>query len=210
MAIRRSGLLKIKLVGASNLTDRKSLRDEIVAVISVDGIQKYTTRGTKTKWDEVFDIPLEKALEVEIAIFEKGGQLLGMVWFKVKDLEDDLNTKYPTRLRTLDVTETWLELEPSGQLLTKLNFVAIQRSTTHKDKIFRRDNVQKVYPRNGHLFTTKEFYQVLKCAVCNEFLGRQGYQCDSCQYTIHPRCYNRVITKCIPPAQIASVFQFNL
>lgn len=196
----------MKLIGASNLAERKSLRDDIFATISVDGIQKYTSRGTKSKWDEVFDVILDKALEVEIGIFDKSGQMLGLVWFKVQDLDDDLNAKYPVRLQNTDVLETWLELEPSGQLLSKINFVSnLKKSATHKDKIFRRDNVQKVYARNGHLFTTKEFYQVLKCAVCNEFLGRQGYQCDGCNYTIHPRCYNRVITKCIPLDQMASV-----
>jgi hypothetical protein len=201
-APRKSGTLKLKIVGASNLTERKSIKDEIVAVVSIDGIPKYTTRPTKSKWDDTFEIHLDKALEAEIAIFEKNGPLLGLVWFKISDLEEDINLKAKDATATLEVPEVWLELEPSGQLLTRLNYAPIKKSKKAKGNIFRRDNVQKVYAKNGHLFTTREQYQVLNCAVCNEFLGRQGYQCGSCDYMIHSRCYDRVITKCITLTQM--------
>lgn len=191
-------------MGASNLTERKSLRDEIIAVVSVDGIVKAATRGTKTKWDESFDIPLEKALEVEISIFEKNGPIVGLIWFKLIDLEEDLSIRN-AKNNGVDVPQAiCLELEPSGRLLTKINLVQSSKKKSQKD-IFRRNNVAKVYPRNGHLFITKEFYQVLKCAICNEFLGRRGYQCENCCYTVHPKCYNRVITKCIPLNKISQV-----
>lgn len=200
----------MKLISVSNLTDRKSIKDDIYASLSVDGITKYTTKLTKTKWDEQFEISLEKAHEVEIVIREKDGALLGLLWFKLRDLEDDLSIRYPNRPRAIaDTQDLLMDLEPSGQLALKLNFATLQRTVTHQDKVFRRNPVQKVYPRNGHLFNAKEFYQVLKCALCNEFLGLQGYQCDCCSYTIHPRCYERVITKCIPLDQIANLKDSN-
>ena len=180
------------------------MKEDIVANIVVDGILKHSTRPTKLKWDEFFDITVDKAVEVEIDVFEKGGPLLAICWFKIQHLEESLIKKYGTsRASNLDgITESSLEMEPSGQLSMKLNFVPIQRTKTEKDRIFRRNPVQKVYPRNGHRFLAQQFYQVMQCALCGEFLGRQGYQCQACRYTIHARCYHRVITKCIPPDEI--------
>lgn len=57
--------------------------------------------------------------------------------------------------------------------------------------------MQKLYPRNDHKFAATQFYNVMQCAVCTEFMSGQGYQCTGCQYACHPRCYTRVITKCI-------------
>jgi hypothetical protein len=194
-----SGRLRMKLIEAVNITGRKSNRDDIVATISIDGVVKYNSKPTKTKWDEQFEIQVERGLELEIKVSEKGGQILALIWFRLHDLAADLDLKYgKARLLNLDVADTWLDLEPSGQILLKLNFVPVQRTTTAKDRVFRRDAVQKVYPRNGHRYVARQFYQVMQCTICGEFLGRQGYQCTSCTNTIHPRCYNRVITKCIP------------
>jgi hypothetical protein len=194
-----SGRLRMKLIEAVNITGRKSNRDDIVATISIDGVVKYNSKPTKTKWDEQFEIQVERGLELEIKVSEKGGQILALIWFRLQDLAEDLDLKYgKARLLNLDVADTWLDLEPSGQILLKLNFVPVQRTTTAKDRVFRRDAVQKVYPRNGHRYVARQFYQVMQCTICGEFLGRQGYQCTSCTNTIHPRCYNRVITKCIP------------
>lgn len=168
----------MKLSEAVNITGRKSLRDEIIAVISIDGTIKYQTKPTKAKWDETIDLQIDRGMELELKISEKGGQILALIWFRFKDLVDDLDAKYgQTRNETLDVADTWLDLEPSGQILLKLNFVPVSRHKTAKDKIFRRDAVQKVYPRNGHRYVARQFYQVMQCTVCGDFLGRQGYQC---------------------------------
>jgi hypothetical protein len=234
---RRTGRLLIRLVGAANLAERKSMKDDIIAIVSVDGITKHHTRGSKAKWDETTEILLDRAIEVEISIQEKGGRMLALTWFKVAHLDEFLSHKFkggpnsehsnatPTegaqillsgpsnskpRPTNLDVEETWIELEPSGQLLVKVNFLPNTKTPkSTNNPLFRRDAVQKVYAKNGHLFHTKEFYQVLKCSYCNDFLGRQGYQCGPCNYTIHARCYNRVLTKCIPPKEMEKALDRN-
>nr|KAJ3412449.1 Serine/threonine kinase [Polyrhizophydium stewartii] len=208
---RKTGRLSMKLMGAANITGRKSQRDEIFAQVFVDGILKYTTRPSKQKWDETTELSIDKALEVEIIILEKSGSLLSMCWFRVADLDEHLDKRFgSTRPPNVEaVQETWLEMEASGQLLVKLNFHAMQRSKTERDRIFRRNPVQKVYPRNGHRFLAMQFYQVMQCALCNEFLGRQGYQCQTCRYTVHARCYQRVITKCISPEEFDRVEDKN-
>jgi hypothetical protein len=189
----------MKLIEAVNITGRKSLKDEIVCYISIDGILKFQSKPSKAKWDEVIDVQVDRGLELEIKVAEKNGTILALIWFRLNDLVDDLNDKLGMeRPENLEVPDTWLDLEPSGQVLFKVNFVQASRAKTTKDKVFRRDAVQKVYPRNGHRYFARQFYQVMQCSICSEFLGRQGYQCSSCNNTIHPRCYNRAVTKCIP------------
>ncbi len=51
---------------------------------------------------------------------------------------------------------------------------------------------------NGHKFVQKQFYQLLLCAFCSEFLlNATGYQCEDCRYTCHKKCFEKVVTKCI-------------
>ena len=51
---------------------------------------------------------------------------------------------------------------------------------------------------NGHKFVQRQFYQIILCAFCNEFLlNAAGYQCEDCRYTCHKKCYENVVTKCI-------------
>lgn len=51
---------------------------------------------------------------------------------------------------------------------------------------------------NGHKFVQRQFYQVILCAFCSEFLlNATGYQCEDCRYTCHKKCYEKVVTKCI-------------
>jgi hypothetical protein len=51
---------------------------------------------------------------------------------------------------------------------------------------------------NGHKFVQKQFYQLLLCAFCSEFLlNAAGYQCEDCRYTCHKKCFEKVVTKCI-------------
>ena len=51
---------------------------------------------------------------------------------------------------------------------------------------------------NGHKFVQRQFYQIILCAFCNEFLlNAAGYQCEDCRYTCHKKCYQNVVTKCI-------------
>ena len=51
---------------------------------------------------------------------------------------------------------------------------------------------------NGHKFIQRQFYQIMLCAFCSDFLlNALGYQCEDCRYTCHKKCYEKVVTKCI-------------
>lgn len=61
-----------------------------------------------------------------------------------------------------------------------------------------RKRKDEVHEMNGHKFVQRQFYQIILCAFCNEFLlNAVGYQCEDCRYTCHKKCYEKVVTKCI-------------
>ena len=61
-----------------------------------------------------------------------------------------------------------------------------------------RKRKDEVHEMNGHKFIQRQFYQIILCAFCNEFLlNATGYQCEDCRYTCHKKCYEKVVTKCI-------------
>lgn len=50
----------------------------------------------------------------------------------------------------------------------------------------------------GHKFVQQQFYNIMRCAFCGDFLKYSaGYQCSDCKYTCHKKCYEKVVTKCI-------------
>jgi hypothetical protein len=67
---------------------------------------------------------------------------------------------------------------------------------------------------NGHKFVQKQFYQIILCAFCSEFLlNAVGYQCEDCRYTCHKKCYEKVLTKCISKSSsdgVSRLFPFAL
>ncbi|KAJ3094878.1 Serine/threonine kinase, partial [Physocladia obscura] len=178
-----NGRLKLKLIGALNLVGRTSSQNEIIATVAVDGNLKYTSRRSVTRWDETLDVQVDRAQEVEICVYSHpGGMLLGLVWFKLSDLEDDLKQRYPAGQQPVsvsDVEDVWLDLEPAGQILIRACFVGMNKTKTQRDQVFRREAVQKAFLRNGHKFYAVQSL-LYQCAVCNEFSGSgtQWYQCQ--------------------------------
>ncbi|KTW27139.1 protein kinase C-like protein [Pneumocystis jirovecii RU7] len=100
--------------------------------------------------------------------------------------------------------DTWFSLEPAGQIHLSLNFVknAKNQRPNHKLGLGRqgaiREKKKTVYEVHGHSFAQHQFYQIIKCAFCSEFLKNAiGFRCIDCRYTCHKKCYLKVITKCI-------------
>lgn len=100
-------------------------------------------------------------------------------------------------------TNTWLTLEPAGQILLTLGFnksAQPQRKNLvgglhrHGAIISRQEDV---YEQHGHHFVQKSFYNIMCCAYCGEFLRYSGFQCQDCKFLCHKKCYTSVVTKCI-------------
>lgn len=64
-----------------------------------------------------------------------------------------------------------------------------------------RQKKEEVHEKQGHKFVTQQFYNIMRCALCGEFLKyAAGMQCADCKYTCHRKCYPKVVTKCISKA----------
>lgn len=96
---------------------------------------------------------------------------------------------------------TWITLEPMGEMLLNIGF----EKTNINEKFSRkklgrhgaiRQKKDEIFRQQGHFFVQKSFYNIMCCAVCNEFLRYSGYQCKNCRFLCHKKCYQNVISKC--------------
>lgn len=97
----------------------------------------------------------------------------------------------------------WVNLEPVGQILINLSF---EKSLAAGKSNFMgalgrhgaiRQKKEEVFEQHGHQFVQKQFYNIMCCALCGEFLRYSGYQCQDCKFLCHKKCYQKVVTKCI-------------
>ena len=69
---------------------------------------------------------MERASDVEVAVYsKKGGMLLALAWFRLGDLLDESVLKMGGsggNVSINEVEESWIDMEPSGQLLSKCYF----------------------------------------------------------------------------------------
>ncbi|EJC97977.1 uncharacterized protein FOMMEDRAFT_171362 [Fomitiporia mediterranea MF3/22] len=100
--------------------------------------------------------------------------------------------------------DAWFAVEPAGAIQLRLNFIKenVRKRPLDARGLGRQGAVRQrkgeVHEMNGHKFVQKQFYQVILCAFCSEFLlNAAGYQCEDCRYTCHKKCYEKVVTKCI-------------
>lgn len=97
--------------------------------------------------------------------------------------------------------EAWFDVEPVGRVALRLNFVRAEGNRRPMDKLGRagavRQRREEVVEVNGHQFVENRFYNVMKCALCQEFFVNSGYQCEDCEYTCHKKCSSKVVTKCV-------------
>lgn len=99
--------------------------------------------------------------------------------------------------------DAWFNLEPSGRIHLSLSFEKTNKDRRPVDlglgrKGAVRQRKEDVHEMYGHKFIEQQFYNVMRCALCGEFLKYSaGMQCSDCKYTCHTKCYPSVVTKCI-------------
>ncbi|GAA5912616.1 protein kinase C [Sporobolomyces salmoneus] len=100
--------------------------------------------------------------------------------------------------------DAWFAVEPEGAIMLHLNFVKsnVRKRPYDAGGFGRQGAVRKrkesIHEQNGHKFVVKQFYTVVLCALCGEFLLKgAGMQCEDCKYACHKNCYQKVVTKCI-------------
>ncbi|KAH5021016.1 protein kinase C [Parastagonospora nodorum] len=101
------------------------------------------------------------------------------------------------------MVDDWFSLEPVGRIHLTMSFA---KQTANKQpfdvglgrKGAVRQRKEEVVEQYGHKFVQQQFYNVMRCALCAEFLKyAAGMQCSDCNYTCHKKCYPKVVTKCI-------------
>ncbi|KAI1334040.1 hypothetical protein F5Y15DRAFT_421297 [Xylariaceae sp. FL0016] len=99
--------------------------------------------------------------------------------------------------------DAWFNLEPSGSIHLTLNFIKQNKDRRPVDlglgrKGAIRQRKEEVHEMYGHKFVQHQFYNIMRCALCGDFLKYSaGMQCEDCKYTCHTKCYTSVVTKCI-------------
>ncbi|RIB14584.1 kinase-like domain-containing protein [Gigaspora rosea] len=248
-----TGKLDIRVRNANHLAHaptRTLKSPETTVVIKIDGATKGKTKASRNdRWNEDFEIHVEKASEIEITLYDKPHehpQPIGLLWIKISDIAEELRKKRieaesgpgwvtanaqfemqssPTSAVNNngppysipyssaqpqqgagtavlpDGIEAWFDVEPVGQISLKLNFVKETANKRPDAGLGRQGAFRKrkgeVHKQNGHKFIQQIFYQIMKCAYCEELFVNEGYQCDDCKLTCHKRCYTKLVTKCI-------------
>jgi len=99
--------------------------------------------------------------------------------------------------------DAWFSLEPVGRIQLTMSFIKQVKDRRPFDvglnrKGAVRQKKEDVVEQYGHKFTTQTFYNIMRCALCGDFLKyTAGMQCADCKYTCHQKCYPKVVTKCI-------------
>ncbi|KAF5102032.1 hypothetical protein D0Z03_000488 [Geotrichum reessii] len=236
--------------------------------VKVEDQTRARTRYVRNdRWNEDFNIPVDKANEIEIAIYDKVNDQnipVGLMWLRISDIAEAIRRRrieqelsqagwvsaskvqdntpgsatgsnanplssFGHHLDTADhlpepatpripssnshpsniTIDSWFVLEPAGQIHLALGFEKASRGTKRPyDGIGGlgrqgaiRQKKEEVHEMHGHQFVQHQFYNVMKCAYCGDFLKYAGgYQCMDCKYTCHKKCYPNVVTKCISRA----------
>ncbi|CAO3571667.1 unnamed protein product [Mortierella alpina] len=105
-ALRRpmTGTLYVRVGGIkhqNNAPTRNARPPESMACIKIDGTLRAKTRMARNgpngiRWNEDFEIPVTKASEIEIAVFDKPDAVpvpIGLFWLKISDLVEELRRK---------------------------------------------------------------------------------------------------------------------
>jgi classical protein kinase C len=99
--------------------------------------------------------------------------------------------------------DAWFSLEPVGRIQITLTFIKQNKEKRGFDvglnrKGAVRQKKEDIVEQYGHKFATQTFYNIMRCALCGDFLKyTAGMQCSDCKYTCHKGCYPKVVTKCI-------------
>ncbi|KAI9045197.1 protein kinase c [Aspergillus affinis] len=261
-----TGSLTMRIVAVKDVDhaagSRFSRGPETFVVMKVEDAIKARTKATRTdRWqDEIFNIDIDKANEIELTVYDKSGDRptpIGMLWVRISDIAEEMRRKKietefntsgwvsadkmedgstPGRPDTAGqmgsphapgpgapgqgyggappgapgggsvMVDAWFALEPVGRIQLSLSFAKQLKDRRPFDIGLNRQGAvrqkkEEVHEKQGHKFVTQQFYNIMRCALCGDFLKyAAGMQCADCKYTCHKKCYPKVVTKCISKA----------
>ncbi|TPX41293.1 hypothetical protein SeMB42_g05634 [Synchytrium endobioticum] len=201
-----SGHLKVRVITAANLPN-KSPDSVSYAVVRVDETERARTKPSSTSWNQDFDIEVSKAEQFEMGVYSDDGLLLSLIWFKLSELAEAVAAQEPHSegigswfgFGKQGGLETWLDLEPAGQVLARFQFVE-DKYDIQPDSGFlkRRQAVKKNVAVRGHRFQKASRGISNRCVVCEKIM-LTGFACEYCKYSVHKECSEKSLTCSVNP-----------
>ncbi|KAI8877348.1 kinase-like protein [Backusella circina FSU 941] len=120
-----------------------------------------------------------------------------------KDVLEKINTTSEGQKKNnqSESVAAWFDVEPLGRIYLDIHFVRENVKRRPMDKLGRagavRERKGEVHEMNGHQFVAKRFYNIMKCALCGDFMAKLTYQCEDCGLACHKKCYTHIVTRCI-------------
>jgi hypothetical protein len=97
-------------------TSRFARSPETFVVIKVEDVPRQRTKSTRTdKWNEEYEIPVDKANEIEFTVYDKvADQMMpiGFLWVRISDIAEELRRK---RIEQEVAGSGWVSAEKAGQ-----------------------------------------------------------------------------------------------
>lgn len=244
-------------------SSRFSRGPETFVIMKVEDNIRAKTRATRTdKWtEEVHNVDIDKANEIELTVYDKAGDRptpIGFLWIRISDIAEEMRRKkiesefqqngWVSADKMANggspgkpgfdnpqapymppgdgagagsaagfaqhgaggvqpvFIDSWFSLEPAGRIHLTMSFQKQTGARRPFDIGLNRQGAvrqkkEEVHEKQGHKFVKQQFYNVMRCALCGDFLKYSaGMQCADCKYTCHTKCYPKVVTKCISKA----------
>ena len=78
-------------------TSRFTRSPETYIVIKIEDVPRQRTKGSRTdRWNEEFEIPVDKANEIEFTVYDKVGDNslpIGFLWVRISDIAEELRRR---------------------------------------------------------------------------------------------------------------------
>ncbi|KAK3581241.1 hypothetical protein CHS0354_032961 [Potamilus streckersoni] len=208
------GFVRVKLLQVERGETMDSVEETFDPYIAVNVKESINTPGRGTQliqkkktiypeWNTCFDAHLYEGRVIQMVCMERPNRFLGDVSIKARLLAEKCTDS--------NIATIWLDFKPSGRLQIQIRYFSEneEQAPLQDDSekfmtggITRRRGAikqQKVHQVQGHQFIAKFFRQPTYCSFCNEFLwglNKQGYQCTSCNCTVHKKCHDKILGKC--------------
>lgn len=191
-----AGKLTVRVHGVAKASEDDG--QSLMVTCAVDGREKFTLklkRSERCPLMEGVEVDLSEAQPatyLELLVRTKDWSPVGLIFFKLD---------WAFRDGQAELAPEVFALEPEGLITLSMTFRAKAAApAAGRPTVLARHNAmqRRRFEKLGHQLYTKKVYQLMKCAVCQEFLYQtSGYRCELCKFICHKDCLRTILTKCV-------------